>query len=119
EGGGERIDFSGTLVLSDLASIRGQGQTSFLFAGGAALAELAGAQGVWFPALEGQADIGFVGSESVRLSEITAFAGDRSVQGELTFSAQRNAALVNGSLALDAVDVETLAAMLAGPAGVL
>ncbi len=41
------------------------------------------------------------------------------MQGELTFSAQRNAALVNGSLALDAVDVETLAAMLAGPAGVL
>jgi hypothetical protein len=119
EGGGERIDFSGTLVLSDLASIRGQGQTSFLFADGAALAELAGARGVWFPPLEGQADIGFVGSESVRLSEITAFAGDRSVGGELTFSAQRNAALVNGSLALDAVDVETLAAMLAGPEGVL
>ncbi|WMT89905.1 AsmA family protein [Pelagibacterium sp. H642] len=119
EGGGERIDFSGTLVLSDLASIRGEGQTSFLFADGVALAELAGAAGVWLPGLEGQADIGFVGPESVRLSNISAFSGERSVGGEVTFSAQRDSALVNGSLAFDALDMETLATMLAGPAGVL
>lgn len=119
EGGGERVDFSGTLVLSDLASIRGEGQTSFLFADGVALAELAGAAGVWLPALEGQADIGFVGPESVRLSEIAAYSGERTVTGEVTFSAQRDSALVNGSLAFDALDVETLAAMVAGPAGVL
>ncbi len=119
EGGGERIDFSGTLQLSDLGSIRGEGQTSFLFADGVALAELAGAQGIWFPGLEGQANIGFVGNESVRLSEISAFAGEREIGGTLSYAAQRDTALVTGSLGFDGLDVETVAAMLAGPAGVL
>jgi hypothetical protein len=119
EGGGERIDFSGTLQLSDLGSIRGEGQTSFLFADGVALAELAGAQGTWFPGLEGQANIGFVGNDSVRLSEISAFAGEREIGGTLSYAAQRDTALVTGSLGFDGLDVETVAAMLAGPAGVL
>src|SRR5690606_13779339 len=60
-----------------------------------------------------------VGPESVRLSNISAFSGERSVGGEVTFSAQRDSALVSGSLAFDALDVETLATMLAGPVGVL
>ena len=119
EGGGERVDFSGTLLLSDLGSIRGEGQTSFLLADGAALADLAGAPGVWFPAIEGQADIGFVGAESVRLSNIAALMGDRAVSGEVTYAAQRQTALVSGALAFDAIDVEMLGTMLAGPAGVL
>lgn len=119
EGGGERIDFSGMLVLSNPGSIRGEGQTSFLFADGVALAELAGAQGTWFPGLEGQAQIGFVGSESVTLSEISAFAGERAISGTLSYAAQRETALVTGSLEFDGLDIETVAAMLAGPAGVL
>lgn len=119
EGGGERIDFSGTLVVSDLSSIRGEGQTSFLFADGVALAELAGAQGAWFPGLEGQADIGFVGNQSVTVSDISAFAAERAITGTLSYAAQRDTAVVTGSLGFDGLDVETLAAMLAGPAGVL
>jgi hypothetical protein len=119
EGGGERIDYSGTLVLSDLSSIRGEGQTSFLFADGVALAELAGADGVWFPGVEGQANIGFVGNQSVRLSDISAFAAERAISGTLSYAAQRETALVTGSLGFDGLDIETVAAMLAGPAGVL
>ncbi|QJR18237.1 AsmA family protein [Pelagibacterium halotolerans] len=119
EGGGERIDFSGTLVLSDLSSIRGEGQTSFLFADGVALAELAEAQGIWFPGLEGQANIGFVGDQSVTLSDISAFAAERAITGTLSYAAQRDTAVVTGALGFDGLDIETVAAMLAGPAGVL
>ncbi|HWJ88572.1 MAG TPA: AsmA family protein [Pelagibacterium sp.] len=119
EGGGERIDFSGALLLSDPGSIRGEGQTSFLLADGAALADLAGAGGVWFPALEGQADIGFVGADSVTLSNIQAFAGDRTLTGNLSYAAQRQSALVSGALAFDALDLDTLAQMMTGAAGAL
>ncbi|MBN16212.1 MAG: hypothetical protein CMJ15_13555 [Pelagibacterium sp.] len=119
EGGGERIDFSGTLQLADPGSIRGEGETSFLFADGVALAEMAGAQGVWFPGLEGQADIGFVGTESVTLSDISASAAERAISGTLSYAAQRETAVVTGSLGFDGIDVETVAAMLAGPAGVI
>lgn len=119
EGDGERLDFTGTLLLSDLASIRGEGQTSFLFADGAALAELAGAQGVWFPSLEGQAEIGFVGDQNVRISNLSAFMDDREVTGELVYSTQRNTRIVGGSLAFDALDVQNLASMLGGAASSL
>jgi len=119
EGGGERIDFSGSLNLADLAAIQGQGQTSFLLLDSVALMDMSGATGVYFPGLEGQADVGFVGNQSVTLSNIAAFAGDRQVTGELSYAAQTRSATVGGALAFDAMDVQTLGAMLGGPASML
>lgn len=119
EGGGERVDFSGTLMVSDWTAIRGQGRTSFLFSDSAALLDLAGAGGVWFPGIEGQAELGFVGGDSVTLSEIVAYAGDRAVSGSLTYAAQNRSALLSGMLSFDALDIETLTAMLGGPAATL
>src|SRR5690554_3665091 len=86
EGGGERLDFSGTLLVSDLAQIRGQGQTSFLFEDTSELTALAGAEGVWFPGIEGQAEIGFVGTDSLTLDQISAYAGERQVSGNLSYA---------------------------------
>lgn len=119
EGGGERIDFTGTLMTGDPEALRGQGQTSFLFADTAAIAELAGATGVWFPGVEGQAEVAFVGNDSVTLSNISAYAGERSVTGELAYAAQNDGALLTGALHFDALDLDTLAAMLGGPAATL
>lgn len=119
EGGGERVDFSGTLMVSDWSAIRGQGRTSFLFADSGALLDLAGASGVWFPGLEGQAQLGFVGGDSVTLSEIAAYAGDRALSGSLTYAAQNRSALLSGLLSFDTLDLETLTAMLGGPAATL
>lgn len=119
EGGGERLSYAGDLIVSDPRSIRGNGLVDFLLADGVAIADLIGAEGVWFPPVEGEADIGIIGGESVQLSNLTAFVGDRSVTGELLYAAQREAALVTGALSFDALDVETLAAMLAGPAALI
>lgn len=119
EGGGERLDFSGDLNVSDMASIQGQGRTAFIFQDNVALESLTGAGGVWFPAMEGEADLGFVGGDSVHISNIAASLNDRSMSGSVNYAAQRDAALVTGTLAMDAVDLETLTAMLAGPAALL
>lgn len=119
EGGGERIDYAGSLNVADLQSIRGQGQVGFLFEDTSALMDLAGADGIWFPGVSGNAQIGFVGGDSVTLNGIDAQAGERVLSGDLTYSAQANSALLSGSVRFDALDVETLAAMLGGPAALL
>lgn len=119
EGGGEKVEFIGGLNLADLGAIGGQGRSSFMLADGYALAELAGARGVWFPGVEGRAEIAFSGRDSVTLTGIEAFAGERTLRGDLTFARQRDSALVSGALAFDALDIETVAAMLAGPASLI
>lgn len=119
EGGGERIDFTGTLMTSDLSALSGQGLTSFLFEDSSALAELAGVDGIWLPGLEGQAEIGFIGGNSVTVGNLTGYAGERSFAGEMTYARQSNSALLSGSLHFDALDLETLAAMLGGPAATM
>ncbi len=119
EGGGERLDFTGTLMTSNPDEVRGQGLTSFLFSDTAVLAELAGASGVWFPGIEGQAAIAFSGDDSVTLSDLSLFAGEREIGGHLTFARQSGSALLSGALNFDALDLETLAAMLGGPASTI
>lgn len=119
EGGGERIDFTGTVVTSDLMAPSGQGMTSFLFTDVSALAELAGAPGIWFPGVEGQAEIAFAGGQSVALTNIAGFAGEANVAGDLNYAAQSNSALVSGALRLDMLDLDTLLAMTGGPAATI
>ena len=119
EGGGERFDFTGSLFVSDLAQISGQGLTSFLFEDTAELMSLAGAGGVWFPAIEGQAEIAFSGRDSLTLDQISAFVGDREVTGNLGYARQSQSALMSGALDFSALDLDLLAAMLAGPASVI
>ncbi|RDE10195.1 AsmA family protein [Pelagibacterium lacus] len=119
EGGGERIDFSGNLDFSNPVSLRGQGETAFIFQDGAALGLLSGARGVWFPALEGGARVSFIGGESVQFDAISALSGERALSGQITYAAQRDSALVTGALAAEALDIETLASMLAGPAALI
>src|SRR5690606_30120996 len=53
EGGGESLAFAGTLLLDDPDGVRGQGQAEFQIADMSAVMELAGAPGLYVPALEG------------------------------------------------------------------
>ncbi|WP_404403136.1 AsmA family protein [Pelagibacterium halotolerans] len=119
EGGGERIDYAGSLMISDPREIQGQGEVSFLFEDTAALMDLAGADGVWLPRIEGDAQIGFVGTDSVTIEGIDALAGERGLSGHLTYATQASSALLSGALRFEALDVETLAAMLGGPAALI
>ena len=119
EGGGESIAFAGSLLLDDPGAVRGQGQASFQLADMGAVMDLAGAPGLYVPAVEGRAELGFIGNQSVTLSGLNGFSGDTSFSGSLTYSAQTGGGFLSGEISVDRLAVETVAAMTAGPAALL
>lgn len=119
EGGGERIDFTGILMLGDPSSVRGQGRTSFLFEDMSAVMALANAEGIHVPGVEGMAEIGFLGGEFLALSNISAHLGEAEIGGNLTYATQSNSALLRGELSVDTLDMDVVAAMLGGASSVI
>ncbi|WP_127142902.1 AsmA family protein [Pelagibacterium montanilacus] len=115
DGGFERMVLSGTLITSDPTAFSGEGTVYFLLEDVAALAEAAGAGGIHFAGLEGSASLAFSGADSLVLTDISAFAGDAEVLGDLTYARQGGGALVSGEIWLSEIDLDTFSAMAAGP----
>lgn len=118
-GGGDRMRFAGNLIVSDPAQIRGKGKLDFTLSDLGAVADLAGASGLYAPAVSGSADTSFVGADSISLSQLEAKAGDASASGALTYSRQGQGATVSGQIKVSALDTATLTALLGGPAALI
>ena len=115
EGGVDRLAFDGNVVPGDFTSITGSGTIEAALSDPGVLAEIAGAGGVYVPALSGRAHLRFAGLDSMELTEIEA-AG---VTGELKMTRRDGTASFGGALTLASLDASALLPMLAGPAGAL
>ena len=113
EGGADRIAFDGNVVPGDFTKIGGNGDVEVALSDPSVLAEIAGADGVYVPALSGKSHVRFAGIDSIELSEIEA-AG---ATGELMMTRRDGAGAFTGSLKLASLDAMALLPLLAGPSG--
>lgn len=113
EGGADRISFDGNVVPGDFTQIGGTGTVDVALSDPSVIAEIAGADGVYLPAVNGKARLRFAGLDSIVLSEIEA-AG---ATGEVTMTRRDGTAAFTGSLKLASLDAMSFLPLLAGPSG--
>jgi hypothetical protein len=113
EGGADHIAFDGNVVAGDFTKISGDGAVEVALGDPSVLAEIAGADGVFVPAVDGKAHVKFAGLDSIALSEIEA----GGVTGELTMTRRDGAGSFSGALKLASLDAMSLLPVLAGPSG--
>lgn len=117
--GDESISYAGNLLSLDNGEIQGTGRLDIALADAGGLARIVGARGLTLPMAQGSAQLHFEGERLARLTEITGRSGETGFAGELSLSRTGSAAAVSGSVAVDVVSVEGLAATLFGPAALV
>lgn len=115
EGGGDSIAFAGNIIASNADRLTGKGQVDASLADATGLANLLGAAGIHPPGFSGKATLDFVGTESLKLTDIEGRSGAAAFSGSLALARQGGSANVLGSLTIDNFDVSTLVPLLAGP----
>ena len=113
EGGADRISFDGNVVPGDFTQIGGTGTVDLALSDPSVIVEIAGADGVYLPTLNGKARLRFTGLDSIALSEIEA-AG---ATGEVSMTRRDGTAAFTGSLKLASLDAMSFLPLLAGPSG--
>ena len=117
--GDESISYAGNLLSLDNGEIQGTGQLDIALADAGGLARIVGARGLTLPMAQGSAQLHFEGERLARLTEITGRSGETGFAGELSLSRTGSTAAVSGTMAVDMVSVEGLAATLFGPAALV
>lgn len=113
EGGADRIAFDGNVVPGDFTRIGGNGSVEMVLSDPGVLAEIAGADGIYVPALSGRAQLRFDGLDSITLADIET----ADATGALALTRRDGIAAITGSLTLASLDAIALLPMLAGPSG--
>ncbi len=113
EGGADRIAFDGNVVPGDFTRIGGNGSVEMVLSDPGILAEIAGAEGIYVPALSGRAQLRFDGLDSITLADIET----ADATGALALTRRDGIAAITGSLKLASLDAIALLPMLAGPSG--
>ena len=113
EGGADRIAFDGNVVPGDFTRIGGNGSVEMVLSDPGVLAEIAGADGIYVPALSGRAQLRFDGLDSITLADIET----ADATGALALTRRDGIAAITGSLKLASLDAIALLPMLAGPSG--
>ncbi|MBL8597689.1 MAG: AsmA family protein [Devosia sp.] len=113
EGGADRIAFDGNVVPGDFTRIGGNGSVEMVLSDPGILAEIAGAEGIYVPALSGRAQLRFDGLDSITLADIET----ADATGVLALTRRDGIAAITGSLKLASLDAIALLPMLAGPSG--
>ena len=117
--GDESISFAGSLLTTETGEIQGTGGFDIALADAGGLARIIGARGLTLPMAEGSGQLHFEGERLARLTDIVGSSGDIGFSGELSLSRTGTTAAVAGSVAVDLVSVEGLAATLLGPAALV
>lgn len=115
EGGDDHLAFDGNVVAGDFTQISGGGTIDVALSEPGVLAQIAGGDGLYLPALAGTARINFTGLDSMKLSEIDA----SGVTGELQMTRREGIGSFSGSLTLASLDAMGFLPMLAGPSGTI
>jgi hypothetical protein len=113
EGGTDHLAFDGNVVAGDFTRLTGDGTIDVALSDPSVVAEIAGAEGVYLPALSGRAHLRFAGIESITLSEIDA----GGATGNLAMARRDGQSIFSGALTLASLDAMALLPVLAGPSG--
>jgi len=118
-GGGDSMEFAGTITAPQDGPVTGKGQVKVVLSDASPLAERLGAGGVHVPPIEGTADLAFAGGTNLALNRIEGKSGDAPFGGDLQLTRQGTLGSVTGQLQLASADAASLAGMLAGPAALI
>ncbi|MET3924776.1 AsmA family protein [Devosia sp. 2618] len=117
--GEESISFSGNLLTGPNSEIQGDGTLDVALGDAGGLGTIIGARGLSLPMAKGTGKLHFEGERLARLTEIVGKSGDTAFTGEVSLSRTGTTAAVAGTIAVDSVSVEGLAATLFGPAALV
>ena len=117
--GDESISYAGNLLSLDNGEIQGTGRLDIALADAGGLARIVGARGLTLPMAQGSAQLHFEGERLARLTEISGRSGETGFAGELSLSRTGSTAAVSGTIAVDMVSIEGLAATMFGPAALV
>ncbi len=117
--GEESISYAGNLLSLDNGEIQGTGRLDIALADAGGLARIVGARGLTLPMAQGSAQLHFEGERLARLTEISGRSGETGFAGELSLSRTGSTAAVSGTIAVDMVSIEGLAATMFGPAALV
>jgi len=122
QGGGDRVGFAGTLIMSDLANLRGRGLLDFSLSDPAPMLEMMGMGGVHLGSIEGTSNINFAGGQTLSVQNIVANAKGAkgaAIAGQLIMAQNGDTRLVTGQLDIGAIEVNQLLALMGGPAALV
>jgi len=117
--GGESIGYFGGVDLADTGELHGAGTLELRMDDASGLAALAGARGAGLGAVEASAAMRFEGSRILALTGIAGVAGEAGFGGSVSMQRVGQLPTFEGSITVDALDVEGLAAALFGPAALV
>lgn len=110
---GERLNFVGGTIVTDLTQLRGGGRMGFTLSDVASLVEMAGAAGVGAGPVSGEADVRFGGGR-LTLSNIDALAAGAQISGNIARESFGGGYIFDGELAVGRIGVDSLAKVLGG-----
>lgn len=113
EGGDDVLAFDGNVITGDFTKISGAGTIDVALSDPTVLAELAGADGIYVPAVKGTAKLNFTALDSMKLTEIDA----GGTTGDLQMIRREGLGSFSGSLKLANLDAMAFLPVLAGPSG--
>lgn len=119
EGGEDSLAFAGNVFVSDPEELSGNGTIKATLSDLSAFAALAGADGVYVPAVSGTARIEFAGTRKLQLDGIEAVSGGQPVRGQLALTKTGETSSVAGMLELGDLEGVGLFGALAGPAALI
>jgi hypothetical protein len=112
-GGDDVLAFDGNVITGDFTNISGAGTIEVALSDPTVLAELAGADGIYLPAVKGTARLNFTGLDSMKLTEIEA----DGISGDMQMIRREGLGSFSGSLKLASLDAVALLPVLAGSSG--
>nr|WP_255769350.1 AsmA family protein [Maritalea mediterranea] len=119
ESGASDLTYAGSLIVSDLANLRGRGQVQGEIADIEGISDLLGLNGLYLPPLQGTAALKFTGTEKYELTDIRARAVDEDVTGNISMSRLGESAVYGGDLRVSRLSVDGLAHYLGGPTALM
>lgn len=114
---GERFQFTGGTIITDITQLRGGGRVGFTLSDIASVAEILGAQGVGAGPVSGDAQIRFGGGR-LAVSQIDALAAGAVISGDIVRDLQSDGYVYEGDLTVGRIGVDSLAKVLGGRSSV-
>lgn len=119
DGGGDSIDYKGSVTLADTTAPTADGTVKVALSDPTSLVRLIVGDGITLPPLKGSADLIADGSGSLALVDLKGRAGGATIDGHVALHHEGDQPTVDGALHLSGLDIPALTAQLAGPTALI
>lgn len=112
----EALGYQGSLIVSDLDRLRGNGELRVKLGDTEGFADWVGLESFQVPALNGKTNLKFTGIGNVELNDLQLRAGDEDVSGMMQIRQLGEVRVVTGDINVGRLDVSAFSTFLGGAA---